>query len=92
MLQEGWIESITVTLDGQAVLVLFVSMSPDGGLWVHAAQALKTTFLAVTFAACDAIKVDKQLTYVRFMTVRKGIVESALQYGYSVDGLILSKG
>lgn len=91
MLAEGWIEAITITLDEKPVLVLFVSYSPDGGLWIHAAQAIQTTQLAVVFKAVEVVKAGKQLRYIRFLTVRKGIVETALQLGYSIDGLILSK-
>lgn len=91
MVSEGFVEPLTVTVDGEAVLVLFVSFSPDSGLWIHAAQAIKTTSLQVTFTAAEFIQRDKRLSYTRFMTVRRGMVETALQRGFKIDGLILSK-
>ncbi len=92
MVAEGWCEPITIQLDGVPCLVLFVSVSPDNGLWVHVVQALQNTVLGLAFHAVDMIKDARGLKYSRFTTCRKGMVESALAAGYTVDGVIMSKG
>lgn len=92
MVAEGWCEPITIQLEGIPHLVLFVSVSPDNGLWIHVAQAIQNSVLNLLFAAVDRIKEDRGLKYSRFTTCRRGLVEAALADGYTVDGVLMTKG
>lgn len=90
--KQGHYTPLQVNFEGVPALVLFYSETLDKGLWIHAAQTLNPYHSDLVFAAAHVLQQQKQLRYVRFMTIRAGMARVATKrHGYVVEGVVLSK-
>jgi hypothetical protein len=81
-----------IQLNGVPAFLFWWSKTSDAGLWIHAAQAYDSNHdIGVAFLGAAAIQKREACTYIRFMTLRAGLVRSAEKHGYKIDGLIMSK-
>lgn len=88
---EGHYIPLQVNLQDVPHQILFFSVTLDGGLWIHAAQTIKPYHIDLTFAAAETLRQQQQCSYIRFMTIRAGMVRAAQNHGYIVEGVVISK-
>lgn len=88
----GVIKCWQVKYNNIPAFMLWWHISSDNGLWIDACQSYGSDCpIDIAFMAVEKIKDGKGCKYVRFMTVRGGLVEVAKKAGYRIDGLILVK-
>lgn len=89
---EGWTNAEQVNVDGQAAFVIWWHNSLDRGLWIDAAETLRNEGNpAALVLAAEAIAKREGATYIRFMTIRPGLIKVTQQGGFMVEGLCLCK-
>lgn len=87
----GLYKAVEIQHEGEPYLIMWVSVSQDKGLWVHACQQLKPFSVDLVFVAAEMMKREYGYKYIRFMTFRGGLVRTAKKHGYIVEGVVLSK-
>lgn len=81
-----------VQFNGVPAFLFWWHKSVDSGLWVDGCQSYDNDVdIAVAFAAASKLKYREGCSYVRFMTIRRGLAKVAQDFGYMVEGLILCK-
>lgn len=89
---EGWTNAEQVCVDGEASFVLWWHNSLDRGLWIDAAETMRETGNpGALVLAAEAIAKREGATYIRFMTVRPGLIKVAQNGGFKVEGVCLYK-
>lgn len=89
---QGVYRAEQIQFNSQPCFLFWWSKTLDGGLWVHAAQSYDNKGnIDVAFMGADAIRQREGCTYIRFMTLRSGLVRAAEKHGFKIEGLILIK-
>lgn len=85
---KGSCKVIQVQFNHEPAFILWYHLTDDCGLWIDACQSYGTAApVDVAFAA--ARKMGQGLKYIRFMTIRQGLIKTAMRCGFAVDGLVL---
>lgn len=87
----GAIIAEQVTYDSQPAFLLWWHKGVDC-LWINACQSYDSGApLDAAFIAVDLIRQREQMQFVRFMTLRGGMVKAALAHGYIAEGVVCLK-
>jgi len=89
----GWTQPLQVNVNGKPAYVLTYRVTSDGGLWIDICQSLASGVAYEALAkAVDQLARKMQRRYIRFTTARRGIVKSAVAYGYQPEAVMMGKG
>lgn len=92
LIAEGWTTASQINWQGRPAFVVTWHVTPDGGFWLDIAQTLGTRApFAVLVAAMEQFAREKVCRYIRFLTLRRGLVTLAQQHGYAAEAVLLSK-
>ncbi len=92
LIAEGWIETAVVNVAGRPAFLIGWHLTPDQGFWFDlvvtlGAQAPYTACVA----AIERLAREKRCRYIRWVTLRRGIVKWATEQGYTAEAVILTK-
>lgn len=79
-----------VQFNGEPAFMLWTHVSADNGLWVDACQSYGSSApIGVCFVAVEKMKMAGRHEYCRFMSIRQGLIKTALNHNFRIDGIIL---
>jgi len=92
LMAEGWISPIKVEWNDSPAYILGFRMTNDRGLWIEIAQTLNGGAPMEVLVKGVSLLADRQRArYVRFLTMRRGLVSIAQQHGYHAEAVLLTK-
>ena len=92
LVDEGWLQSTQINWQGRPVFVIAWHVTPDGGFWLDIAQTLGAGApFDVLVRAVEGFARQQHCRYIRFLTMRRGLVHLAQQRGYSPEAVLLTK-
>lgn len=94
LVTEGIYSVQQITYNLRPAFLLWYSAYPGEGLWIHAAQTYHCigASSSVCFAGILMLKQRHGCKYIRWMTIRGGLVRDAKAHGYKVEGLVMHHG
>ncbi len=92
LIAEGWMETATVNVGGRPAFLIAWHVTPDQGFWFDAVITLGAEVpYTVCVDAVERLARDKRCRYIRWVTLRRGIVKWAKEQGYAPEAVILTK-
>jgi len=92
LMAEGWIAPIKVEWNHEPAYILGFRMTTDRGLWIEIAQTLNGGApMEVLVKGVSLLAGRERARYVRFLTMRRGLVRIAQQDGYHAEAVLLTK-
>jgi hypothetical protein len=89
---EGWIENSIVAIGGRQAFLIGWHITPDQGFWFDVVITLHT---GAPYTACveavEQLARQRRCKYIRWVTLRRGIVKWAQDLGYTAEAVILTK-
>jgi hypothetical protein len=92
LVDEGWMEASKIIWRDKPAFLIAWRVTPDSGFWVELAQSLGASapFDVLTDAVEQLARV-KGCRYIRFLTMRRGLLRLAQQRGYTPEAVLLAK-
>jgi len=93
MVDEGWTIPAFVLVDQVPAYVICYHIAADNGLWIDVAKTMRRMGdFADLNRAVDLLAEKHHCPYIRFITARRGLVETQKRFGYQPEGILISKG
>jgi hypothetical protein len=92
LIDEGWMQASTIHVNGRPAFLIGWHISTDRGLWFDFVQSLSPdSDHAVAITTVERLAAQNGCRYVRWTTLRRGIVKWAQDFGYIPEAIILTK-
>jgi len=92
LVSEGWMEPAQINWNGAPAFVITWHVTTDNGFWLDIAQSLGAGApFDVLVHAVEQFARSKRCRYIRFLTLRRGLVPLAHQHGYKPEAVLLTK-
>jgi hypothetical protein len=92
LVAEGWMEASQIAWQGIPAFVVAWRVTLDKGFWVEIAQTLGIAApFDVLSDTLEQLAREKGCRYIRFVTMRRGLVRLAQQRGYTPEAVLLTK-
>lgn len=92
LIAEGWMEASVVSVGGRPAFFVAWHVTPDQGFWF---DVVVTLGAEVPYTACataiEGMARERGCRYIRWVTLRRGIVHWAKLQGYTAEAVILTK-
>jgi len=90
LVAEGFLEAAVIHWQGEPAFFLCWRMTSDRGLWIDIAQTLSAGAPTDVLFDGVALLADREhARYIRFLTMRRGLVKLAQQRGYQPEAVLL---
>lgn len=91
--REGFVTAEQVTFNGEPAYVVWWSKTLDNGLSINACQSLRDgVSVDVAFIAAERIQTREGCPYLRFASIRQGLLRHAERRGYKFETVVMTKG
>ena len=92
LIAEGWSKPVQINCAGRPVFLICYRQTFDGGFWVDIAQTLNGGApTAVMFETVEKLARQSGARYMRFATMRRGLVKLACQFGFEPEAVLCVK-
>lgn len=90
---EGWLKTSIVRVNGVPGWLIGWHMTPDRGFWFDVVITLGESQApySTCVAAVERLAREQKARYIRWVTLRRGIVKWAQEQGYTPEAVILTK-
>ena len=92
LIDEGWMTPAQINWNGKPAFIITWHLAPDGGFWLDLAQTLDSGApFDVLTDSIERIAREKRCRYIRFLTLRRGLVRLTQQRGYRPETVMFTK-
>ncbi len=92
LVAEGWTEPAQINWHGKPAFLITWRVTSDRGFWIDIAQTLNAAApFSVLVQAGERLAALKQARYIRFLTMRRGLVKLAREFGYQPEAVLMVK-
>lgn len=92
LLDEGWMQPLQINWRGIPAYLITWHITSDRGFWLDIAQTLNAGApFEVLVGTVENLAREKGCRYVRYLTVRRGLVWLGQQLGYTPEAALLTK-
>ena len=92
LVDEGFLEPLQINWLGAPAYFLGWRMTTDRGLWIDIAQTLIASAPAdVLWNGVAMLAERERAAYIRFLTMRPGLVKLAQRHGYQPEAVLMVK-
>ena len=92
LITEGWMIPTQINWNGRPAFVFTWHVTSDNGFWLDVVQTLGLGApFDVLVHAVEQFAREKRCRYIRFLTLRRGLVRLAQERGYTPEAVLLTK-
>lgn len=92
LIAEGWMKTAQINFNNRPVYVIGWHLTTDGGLWVDIVQSLCSGIsMEILYSGIEHLARAQNAVYVRWITMRKGLVRFVRSKGYVAEAVLLTK-
>ena len=92
LVSEGWTQPVQINFRGKPAFVVSWHVTSDRGFWLDIAQTLNAGApVNVLFAGVELIARRQNARYIRFQTMRRGLVKLSKDRGYKPEAVLMVK-
>jgi hypothetical protein len=95
LISEGWTIPQQVNFRGRPAFLFTWHVTSDSGFWLDIVQTLRNGAPGAPFEvlvwAVEQFARAKGSRYIRFLTLRRGLVQLAQQQGYNPEAVLMTK-
>jgi hypothetical protein len=88
----GLMQCEQANFNGNPAFLFWYHKSTDDGLWIDACQSYDMGVpIKVAFLAVEKLRLREKCSYIRFMSLRAGLIHESSKHGFKPEGIILVK-
>ena len=92
LVAEGWTNPSQINWKGRPAFVVTWHVTSDRGFWLDIAQSLYTGApTEALFNAVETLARQQNARYIRWLTLRRGLVKLGQRHGYQPEAAVLVK-
>jgi hypothetical protein len=92
LVDEGWMASSQINWNDKPAFLIAWRVTDDGGFWLELAQTLGSGApFDVLTETVERLAREKRCRYIRFLTLRRGLVHLAQSRGCRPEAVLLTK-